>query len=547
MLSRITIKNFALIDEMTLEPGPGLTIITGETGSGKSIMLGALSLLLGARADVKAAADPTSKIVVEAEFDSGTILRREVAPSGRSRAFVDDSPVTLAQLEETASRLIDVHSQHANLRLNTSRGQLEIIDAYARTEDLLKEYRTLFRRFVEARHEIKRLKEGNALSRERREIIEYQLGELDKLNPRPGEAEEVENLFDRLSDADELRESVSAALHSLDSDEDGALAGVTGALGYLEEIRMELVDPQDDTEEGVVRRLQTLKVELADITRTLADMASDIESDPRLLAKTAARMQQLHEATKKFNTADPEGLVTLRESLRSKLKALDTEENDVSELEKQAKEMAASIKELADTLSARRREAAGLFAAELEERARPLGLQNLHFAVDIQQGKLSHDGQDTVCFLCAFNKSENGEPNLRPMADTASGGELSRLTLAIKSIMAAHMEMPTIIFDEIDTGVSGSVADSMGGMMTGMAQTAQVMAITHLPQVAAKGERHFKVYKEDSRGKTLTHVRMLTGDERIEEIAAMISGKTISRSALDTARELLCHNCKDND
>lgn len=541
MLSRITIKNFALIDEMTLELGPGLTIVTGETGSGKSIMLGALSLLLGARADVKAAADPTSKIVVEAESDSGIILRREVSPSGRSRAFVDDSPVTLAQLEETASGLVDVHSQHANLRLNTPHGQLEIIDAYARTENILREYRTLFRKFVEARHEIKRIKDSNALSRERREIIEYQLGELDKLNPRPGEAEEVEMLFDRLSDAGELRESLSSALHSLDNDEEGALAGVTNALHSLEEIRMELVDPQADTDDGVVRRLQTLKVELADITRTLADMASDIESDPRLLARTAARMQQLHEATKKFNTSDPEGLVTLRESLRSRLQALDSEDNDVSALEQQAKEMAATIKKMADRLSEIRREAATKFAAELEEKARPLGLPNLHFTVDIQPGKLSQDGRDTVCFLCAFNKSENGEPNLRPMAATASGGELSRLTLAIKSIMSSHMDMPTVIFDEIDTGVSGSVADSMGGMMTEMAERAQVIAITHLPQVAAKGQRHFKVFKEDSQGKTLTHVHTLSHDERIEEIAAMISGKSISRSALDTARELLCH------
>lgn len=541
MLSRITIKNFALIDEMTLELGPGLTIVTGETGSGKSIMLGALSLLLGARADVKAAADPTSKIVVEAESDSGIILRREVSPSGRSRAFVDDSPVTLAQLEETASGLVDVHSQHANLRLNTPHGQLEIIDAYARTENILREYRTLFRKFVEARHEIKRIKDSNALSRERREIIEYQLGELDKLNPRPGEAEEVEMLFDRLSDAGELRESLSSALHSLDNDEEGALAGVTNALHSLEEIRMELVDPQADTDDGVIRRLQTLKVELADITRTLADMASDIESDPRLLARTAARMQQLHEATKKFNTSDPEGLVTLRESLRSRLQALDSEDNDVSALEQQAKEMAATIKKMADRLSEIRREAATKFAAELEEKARPLGLPNLHFTVDIQPGKLSQDGRDTVCFLCAFNKSENGEPNLRPMAATASGGELSRLTLAIKSIMSSHMDMPTVIFDEIDTGVSGSVADSMGGMMTEMAERAQVIAITHLPQVAAKGQRHFKVFKEDSQGKTLTHVHTLSHDERIEEIAAMISGKSISRSALDTARELLCH------
>ncbi len=534
MLSKLIIKNYALIDDLELEPDAGMSTITGQTGAGKSIMLGALSLLLGGRADAKAIGRPDKKTVVEGYFTNDLIIRREIAPNGRSRAFIDDSPVTLQQLEEVTSQLIDIHSQHATLSLNSREGQLKILDTFADDEEILTAYKQLFHDFVSARNKIKSLKEENERNKEVRGMLEYRLEILDKLSPKLGELAEIEKRYDLLSEADRIKYQLSEACNLLDN-ENGALSQVMMARNALSDLDMPLIDPEADTENGIINRLQSAYIELKDITETLLSIASDVESNPVLLSKVTARMNALIDAKRQFKVEDADELVKMRIEIRERLAGLDTADSDISGLEAKARELAARLKEKAAALTKVRMETAERFAAILEEKARPLGLANLKFAVDIRNGKLTADGGDTVEFLCAFNK--NG--SMLPMSKTASGGELSRLTLAIKSIMAEKMEMPTVIFDEIDTGVSGEIADKMGKMMSEMARNTQIIAITHLPQVAAKGKRHFKVFKEDDDERTVSHVRMLDREERRREIASMISGEQISESALSAADELL--------
>lgn len=534
MLSKLIIKNYALIDDLELEPDAGMSTITGQTGAGKSIMLGALSLLLGGRADAKAIGRPDKKTVVEGYFTNDLIIRREIAPNGRSRAFIDDSPVTLQQLEEVTSQLIDIHSQHATLSLNSREGQLKILDTFADDEEILTAYKQLFHDFVSARNKIKSLKEENERNKEVRGMLEYRLEILDKLSPKLGELAEIEKRYDLLSEADRIKYQLSEACNLLDN-ENGALSQVMMARNALSDLDMPLIDPEADTENGIINRLQSAYIELKDITETLLSIASDVESNPVLLSKVTARMNALIDAKRQFKVEDADELVKMRIEIRERLAGLDTADSDISGLEAKARELAARLKEKAAALTKVRMETAERFAAILEEKARPLGLANLKFAVDIRNGKLTADGGDTVEFLCAFNK--NG--SMLPMSKTASGGELSRLTLAIKSIMAEKMEMPTVIFDEIDTGVSGEIAGKMGKMMSEMARNTQIIAITHLPQVAAKGKRHFKVFKEDDDERTVSHVRMLDREERRREIASMISGEQISESALSAADELL--------
>lgn len=540
MLSQLNIQNYALIDDLQLNLGAGLSTITGQTGAGKSIMLGALSLLSGGRADTKTVTDKERKTVVEAVFTtpegSETIIRREISPSGRSRAFVDDSPVTLPLLEATTAALLDIHSQHANLRLNSREGQLSIIDAFAGNSEMVEDYRRTFKEFVGLRNRIRQLKEQNDRTREMRELLEYQLQQLDALDPKQGEYEQVERQYDMLSEADAIRSNLAEAVNALEGDGDnGALSQIAVAYEGLSNVRMELLDPDADNDNSLINRLRSAYIELKDISESLTSMVSGVEANPVLLAKTGARMNALYEATRRFKLTDPEELVKLRADLRDKLAGLDSADSDLSELEDAARKAASRLKEKGTALTAGRKEGALKFGEILEAKARPLGLENLHFEVQLQPAKLSADGADNIEFLCSFNK--NGV--LMPMARTASGGELSRLTLAIKSIMASRMDMPTVIFDEIDTGVSGEIADKMGRMMTDMASGAQVIAITHLPQVAAKGERHYKVFKEDNEERTISHIRLLTPEERVQEIASMISGERVTESAIAAARALL--------
>lgn len=547
MLRKLVIRNYALIDEVEIDFSEGLSIITGQTGAGKSIMLGALGLLLGERADTRAIADRTRKTVVEATFltdvtdpetgESGPgelIVRREISPTGRSRAFIQDSPVTLTGLSECTSRLLDIHSQHANLSLNTREGQLAIIDAMADNGPFLADYRADFRQYVALRNRIRQLRELQAKNIQKRASIRKQLDTLNKLKPKKGEQQEVERRFEMLSEADEIREQLNGACYVISDDADGAMPQVRAAIDHLESFNLEAVDPAPE-EESLTARLKSIYIELKDIAYTIEQLADSVESSPALLAQTGARMRAYFEVVKAMGVDTGDDLVELRERLEHQLDVLESDDDQSRELEQQARTLAHTLKEKADNLTRRRREVAEDFRVRLTERAIPLGLANLKFIAAIGESKLTPDGQDTVEFLCSFNK--NGE--MLPMSATASGGELSRLTLSIKSLMAEKMNMPTVIFDEIDTGVSGEIADKMGRMMTRMASCMQIITITHLPQVAAKGVRHYKVYKEDTDQRTISTVRELVGEERVEEIAGMLSGEHLTEAALHAARELL--------
>ena len=552
MLESLIIKNYALIDDLNLKFTHGLTIETGETGAGKSNMLDALSLLLGERAETKAISDKSRKSVIEAtcsspspelsklltdngiEWNSAELIaRREISASGRSRAFVNDTPVTLPVLSSITSNLIDIHSQHSNMVLSQSSSHLSIIDSFAGDAELLGRYRREFSEYVALRSKIKRIKEQIAKNKENREFIVFQLEQLDKLKPRKGELRQVEQEFDMLSDSDQIREDLGYAYNCFESGDRSINALLAEATESILKVNLDIFG--DKVEEELAERLENLRIELKDITETVYDYLERVDSDPGRLAKVTARMNQIYDAIKRFKVMDEDGLVALHAELRGKLDSIDNGDGDLEEMEKQARTLAKDLKTLALELTGIRQEASVRLSELITETARPLGLQNLRFSVALTQGKLTADGQDTADFICSFNKNHE----MQSMGKVASGGELARLMLSLKSIMAKCMNLPTVIFDEVDTGVSGEIADKMGDMMRRMGREMQVLAITHLPQVASKGDSHFKVYKTDNETRTVSHVRMLDKEERIRELAAMLSGKTINDAALLNARTLL--------
>lgn len=555
MLEKLTIRNYALIDSLDLEFGDGLTIITGETGAGKSIMLGALSLLLGGRADTRAISDGSSKSVVEAVFsdtsgipegffeendldrkDGEIIVRREIAASGRSRAFVNDVPVTLSILSQLSRNLIDIHSQHENARLNDPRVQLSIVDAVSGNGALLEEYGREFSRFVELRNRIKAIRAQIAREKENRDFLQFQYDGLKELKPRRGELAEIERRFEILSDADEIRGRLQLFAAYLGAGGRGAADLLRSARSEADRLDFSRFGVEDDPETPTIQtRLENIIIEVSDIYETAEDLLAEMESDPDALDKTSRRMTDYYEAVKRYRVKDADALVDLMEDLARRLDAIDTGGEELPALEKEARNSAKVVKELGERLTERRRAGATAFAEEITLAARPLGLPNLDFRVEVTVGKLGANGQDHVEFVGAFNKNQTAGS----LSKMASGGEMSRLMLTIKGVLAGKMNLPTIIFDEVDTGVSGEIADKMGDMMVEMGEKMQVMAITHLPQVAAKGRRHFKVYKRDEDDRTLTRVSMLDENARIREIAAMMSGSEVGSAALDNARALL--------
>ncbi|MDE7351361.1 MAG: DNA repair protein RecN [Muribaculaceae bacterium] len=555
MIRQLSIINYALIDKVELTLSDGLTILTGETGAGKSVMMGAISLLMGERADSKVLANREGKAIVEGVFDSVAsslkelfdsndldwndgqiIVRREISANGRSRAFINDSPVTLPLLAEVAGGLVDIHSQHSNRLLSRPEYQLSIIDSIADNADMLADYKKDFSKFVGLRSRIKKLREAIERSRESRELRAFQLEQLAKINPKKGELEEVEKEYDILSDADDLRSRLNQAAYLLAIGEKSAVSMIGDAGSVIDGIDFKLFDgPCDAAQPGIMERLRSVYIELKDIGDTLSRIASGIESDPERLAKADSRLKELYEAVKRFKVVDYDALVNLFSSLKAEYGGGSESIGELNALESEARKLGDTLKEKAERISESREEAARKFEEILTENARPLGLKNLRFSVNLTKGKLTPEGKDTVEFLCAFNKNQP----LMPLAQTASGGEMARLTLCIKAITANKLRLPTVIFDEIDTGVSGDIADRMGSMMADIAAGMQVFAITHLPQVAVKGNSHLLVYKHDEGERTVSHVKILGSEERVREIARMLSGKHINDAALTNARVLL--------
>lgn len=552
MLSKLSIDNYALIEKSVIDFQEGFTIITGETGAGKSIMLDALSLLMGSRADSKAMGDKDRKTIVEAIFKSPDnniksiseensiewdekelIIRREIYPSGKSRGFINDTPVTLSVMSAISSSLLDIHSQHSNTLLNKPQEQLEILDAFGKTETYLNEYKEAFKNYIALRGKIKNLKDRIAKGKENEEYIKFRLEQLNKLKPKRGELEALEREAEILNDSERIKASLEEALSDLDGSGASVIKLIQSACVALDDLDFDLLDP--NSEDDIKERLNSIKIELRDITDTLENYSEKISSNPERLGKVQNRIEDLYEGMKKFKVRNEDELVNLHEKLRDELANSTGVNVDISQLEIRLKELAKDLKEKADRLSESREKQALDFSHMLIKKISPLGLPNVNFKVDIQKGKMTGEGQDIVTFYCSFNKNHP----LQPIAEIASGGEISRVMLGIKSMMSESMNLPTIIFDEIDTGVSGEIAHKMGKMMKDMSRNMQVMSVTHLPQVAVHGDRQLKVYKADDSEKTVSHIKELNKDERVREIAAMLSGNSINQIAMENARLLL--------
>ncbi|WP_289758142.1 DNA repair protein RecN [uncultured Duncaniella sp.] len=552
MLESLHISNYALIDLIDIRFHEGFNVITGETGAGKSIILGALSLLLGSRADTRVVTNPDAKSVIEAVFtvddypslkdfcirediewdDERCILRREISPAGRSRAFVNDSPVPLAKLREVSLHLIDIHSQHQNQLLATPEFQLDVIDTLASNSVRLREYRLRFNAFREAVKRLKIMKAKIERAREDEEFTRYQLEQLDDLNLQPGEQPELERERDVLNNLGAIKSALSKAISTLDSDEGGALRMVELASEACEDLD-EVLDASDD----ISVRLESVRIEISDIASTLSAIDENLGADPSTLDAIEERLSSIYSLCHKHHLPDADALIEFRDGLRDKLRALDSSGDAIEELERDARRAKALAKESAMEISAARKEAAEKFGKRLAEVAKPLGMKNLRCEIRVSPADMSATGMDEVEFMVAFNKNQP----LMPVGATASGGEISRLMLSIKSIIASSMQLPSIIFDEIDTGVSGDVANRMGAMMLDISKNIQVTTITHLPQVASKGAHQYRVYKEDDENSTHTRIALLSEEERIRSIAAMLGGSEIDDAAIAAAKSLLAH------
>lgn len=561
MLRRLGIRNYALIEGVDVEFGPGMTVITGETGSGKSIMLGALSLLTGGRADSRVVAggksrieatfedvDPEMRRLFEergiewVEYDDApgngpsneVTIRREIAAEGRSKIYINDTPVTLATLAAIGPKLVYIHSQHANAGLSDEAEQLHVVDVFSGTIPLLEDYRRDFRRFAALRRDIDRVKERNAKNHENEEFLRFQCGQLDALKPKKGELTEIEKRYEVLSDADEIKQRLASLASLFGSGDRGMLGDVAEARGIVDKIDFSLFG-RDVEGQDIPARMEVMETEIRDIADAIDDMYSGLDTNPAALERLSSRMQAYYAAVKHFKVKDADELADLHIKLKQELGELTGDGGELPELERQAREMARVLKEKAAELTRMRQEGARLLGDEILAAARTLGLPNLKFEVRVSPAKLTSTGGDRVEFLCAFNRNAT----LQPVGDTASGGEMSRLMLSLKAVVARRMNMPTIVFDEVDTGVSGEIAEQMGLMMRRMGDDIQVMAITHLPQVAAQGVEHFKVYKRDEGDRTVTHVEKLDHEARVSEIAAMISGSEVTEAARENARALL--------
>lgn len=550
MIKTLHISNYALIDRIDITFFPGLNIITGETGAGKSIILGALGLLLGGRADTKVVRDPNVKSVIEATFsadgytslqqfceendidwdDDTVILRREISTTGRSRAFINDSPVNLAQLQTAGLFLIDIHSQHQNLLLASPPYQLQVIDSVACNATLNDEFHTLYNSYRQALRQYKQERIALDKARTNEEFLRYQYDMLVNASLQPGELEELENERKLLANMAQVKASLQLI--------GGALTdGDTNADDLVREAAAEAsqIASYVDDGEALTDRLEALRVELRDIAATFADADGALSDDPARLDEVEERLNLLYDLLRRQQAETIEQLIEIRDRLANEIKAIDLGDEGLQKSETAAKKAKRAAMEKAEELSASRKAAAQQFAADLKERATPLGMKNLQVEISIKPVQLSATGIDAIEFLFAFNKNQP----LMPVGSTASGGEISRLMLSIKSLVAHKMQLPSIVFDEVDTGVSGDVAHRMGALMKDISENIQVIAITHLPQVAAKGNAHFRVFKTDTDSSTITRIELLTPENRIAEIAQMLSGSTIDQAALANARALI--------
>lgn len=550
MITSLTIDNYALIDHLEINFTPGLNIITGETGAGKSIILGALNLLLGARADTRAIRLSQSKSMVEGvfcvkdnphlkhwaddeeiEWDAEEcILRREISPNGRSRAFVNDSPVSLAKLAQIGQSLIDIHSQHQNQLMSQPSFQLSVIDSLAKSSELLQTYTRQFTLYRQALQRLNNTLKSIEQNKSEQEFLRFQLQQLEQAALIDGEQEELEAERTIQANMTDIKMALQDALNALSTADTSALPLISNAQDAL----ADLADTLEDADQ-LSQRLESARLEIQDIAETLCDFDSNLNADPDALDHIEQRLSTLYSLQSRFKVDTVGQLISLRQEIKRKLTDIDDSEVIVRDLREEVESALSAARLTGSQLTEIRKEAAEKFKSEILATARPLGMPNLNCRINVTQAELSATGADNVEFLFSFNK--NQEPT--SIAGAASGGEVSRLMLALKAITADRLGLPTIIFDEVDTGVSGDVASRMAAMMLALSSQLQVITITHLPQVAAMGRQHFKVYKEDDAQATHTRIVPLDHQQRRTELALMLSGNGQDPTALAAADTLL--------
>jgi DNA repair protein RecN (Recombination protein N) len=549
MVKSLVISNYALIENLNIQFDKGLTIITGETGAGKSIILGAMALIMGQRADTSVIQNPEKKCYVEAIFDitnynlkpffikndidyfDQTIIRREISPEGRSRAFINDSPVNLSVLKEISSKLIDIHSQHDTLLLNNKEFQIEVLDFYAKNSDLLDEYRTLFKKFKSEKSELEILVQKSAKEKSDYDYYQYQFNQLEEANLQLGEQEQLEIEQKQLSHSEEIKQNLSKLNFLLNNDDLSIISMLKDALRSVDNISEYM-----DNAKEIYERLDSSLIELQDLSTETEVLENDLDIDPQRLEYVNQRLDLIYSLEHKFNVENIADLLNLKQDLEQKLLQINSYDEKIEEKNKLIADLDKKLSVLTEKLTKSRLKVKTNFEKKIETLSESLGMPNAKFIVEIEKTKeYTNTGTDKITFLFSANKNIP----VQSIAKIASGGELSRLMLSLKYVISQSKTLPTIIFDEIDTGISGEIADKMGRLLRDMSENIQIINITHLPQIAAKGHNHFKVYKEDNSEKTISKIEKLDDENRIKEIAKMLSGANITESAIQNAKELL--------
>ena len=523
MLKHLHIQNYALISHLDIDFEGGFSVLTGETGAGKSIILGALALVLGARADSKAITDGEDKCIIEAEFDEG-IIRRELYANGKSRSFVDDSVVTLQELKVLANKLIDIHSQHANLLIENADFQLEVVDAISQNEALLNDYSAQYERYTDALEALNQLQTLAKKSQQDADYIQYRYRMLEEADLQEGELEELEQEQYQLSHAEEIQSALQTAVEALSGEQGSAIEALRAC--RLEDAASELQE-----------RIDSVRIEVQDIAQEAERLMNRIEMDPARLEWVEERMDTLNGLLHKFSVDTIGELIAMRDELAQQVNRLDSFDFDIEQAKKHLEAERSALTKAATALTKSRKAVVPAICDKLMNGLKRLGVAHANVQIQINATPdFTPKGCDEVQILFAANLNQS----LRLVSEVASGGEISRLMLCVKALIASTKGLPTIIFDEIDTGVSGDIATQMASIMREMAAHRQIIAITHLPQIAAKGTHHYKVYKADTDTRTETHIARLSEEERIQEIAGMLSGNQVTEAALKTAKELLC-------
>ncbi|WP_109439181.1 DNA repair protein RecN [Aquimarina sp. AU119] len=549
MLKGLSIKNFALIEQLQVSFDSGLITITGETGAGKSLLLGALGLLLGKRADLNSVKDSSQKCVIEGvfsvakynlksffekeelDYEDETIIRREILPSGKSRAFINDTPVTLQSLASLGVRLIDIHSQHQTLEVTTNDFQFEVLDALSGADREIESYKRGLKLLKEKEKEVHTLIASQEEFTKEYEYNAFLLKELKEAKLKPDELEELETQYERLNNIEEIQERLSGSIAIVSSEE----VGVSDQLNTIK-ANLSKIESYSGSLKELSGRIDSVYIELEDIYASLRDEFDKLEADPQQLQAASERLQLLHNLQIKHNASGINELISLTEVLQEKVAKTESLTEDIEKIKEEILVVQAQLDKVAGKIHEKRNKALPKLIKELEDILKALGMSNATFQASLElQDKYLTNGKELLTFLFSANKGGAfGE-----LKKVASGGELSRIMIAIKSILSRYAQLPTIIFDEIDTGVSGEIAHKMADLMMNMSKNLQVFSITHLPQIAAKGQSHYKVYKEDLNNSTITQLKLLSKEERIREIAEMIGGKDISDSALTHAKALI--------